>query len=102
MSTNGASTGAHEANELRDGDKSVYLGKGVLKAVEAVNEKLGPELIGLDATEQTAIDKLMFQIDGSPNKKNVGANAILGISLATAHAAANQLQLPLSPLRSGP
>jgi enolase len=98
----GASTGEHEAWELRDGDKDRYLGKGVLKAVEAVNEKLGPELIGLDATEQTAIDKLMFQIDGSANKKNVGANAILGISLATAHAAANQLQLPLYKYIGGP
>ena len=98
----GASTGEHEAWELRDGDKARYLGKGVLKAVEAVNEKLGPELIGLDATEQTAIDKLMFQIDGSPNKANVGANAILGVSLATAHAAAHQLQLPLYKYIGGP
>jgi enolase len=98
----GASTGEHEAWELRDGDKARYLGKGVLKAVEAVNEKLGPELIGLDATQQTAIDKLMFQIDGSPNKANVGANAILGVSLATAHAAANQLQLPLYKYIGGP
>jgi enolase len=98
----GASTGEHEAWELRDGDKDRYLGKGVLKAVSAVNEKLGPELIGLDATEQTTIDKLMFQIDGSPNKANVGANAILGVSLATAHAAANQLQLPLYKYIGGP
>ncbi|MDH4409831.1 MAG: phosphopyruvate hydratase [Verrucomicrobiales bacterium] len=98
----GASTGEHEAWELRDGDNARYLGKGVLKAVEAVNEKLGPELIGLDATEQTAIDKLMFQIDGSPNKANVGANAILGVSLATAHAAAHQLQLPLYKYIGGP
>ena len=98
----GASTGEHEAWELRDGDKARYLGKGVLKAVEAVNETLGPELIGLDATEQTAIDKLMFQIDGSPNKANVGANAILGVSLATAHAAAHQLQLPLYKYIGGP
>jgi enolase len=98
----GASTGEHEAWELRDGDKDRYLGKGVLKAVEAVNEKLGPELIGLDATEQTTIDKLMFQIDGSANKKNVGANAILGVSLAAAHAAANQLQLPLYKYIGGP
>ena len=98
----GASTGEHEAWELRDGDKARYLGKGVLKAVEAVNEKLGPELVGLDATEQTMIDKLMIQIDGSPNKKNVGANAILGVSLAMAHAAANQLQLPLYKYIGGP
>ncbi len=98
----GASTGEHEAWELRDGEEGRYLGKGVLKAVEAVNEKIAPELVGIDATEQTSIDKLMFQIDGSPNKKNVGANAILGVSLATAHAAANQLQLPLYKYIGGP
>jgi len=98
----GASTGEHEAWELRDDDKGRYLGKGVLKAVEAVNERLAPELVGIDATEQTAIDKLMTQIDGSPNKKNVGANAILGVSLAAAHAAANQLQLPLYKYIGGP
>jgi enolase len=98
----GASTGEHEAWELRDGDKDRYLGKGVLKAVEAVNEKIADELIGLDATDQTAIDKLMLQIDGTPNKKNLGANAILGVSLATAHAAANQLQLPLYKYIGGP
>ena len=98
----GASTGEHEAWELRDGDKDRYLGKGVLKAVEAVNEKIAVELIGLDATDQTVIDKLMLQIDGTPNKKNLGANAILGFSLATAHAAANQLQLPLYKYIGGP
>ena len=98
----GASTGEHEAWELRDGDKARYLGKGVLKAVAAVNEKIAPELVGIDATEQTTIDKLMMQIDGSPNKKNVGANAILGVSLATAHAAANQLQQPLYKYIGGP
>jgi len=98
----GASTGEHEAWELRDGDKDRYLGKGVLKAVAAVNEKIAPELVGLDATEQTVVDKLMMQIDGTPNKKNVGANAILGVSLATAHAAANQLQLPLYKYIGGP
>jgi enolase len=98
----GASTGEHEAWELRDGDKDRYLGKGVLKAVEAVNEKIAAELIGLDATDQTVIDKLMLQIDGTPNKKNLGANAILGVSLATAHAAANQLQLPLYKYIGGP
>lgn len=98
----GASTGEHEAWELRDGDKDRYLGKGVLKAVEAVNEKIAVELIGLDATDQTVIDKLMLQIDGTPNKKNLGANAILGVSLATAHAAANQLQLPLYKYIGGP
>jgi enolase len=74
----------------------------VLKAVEAVNEKIAVELIGLDATDQTVIDKLMLQIDGTPNKKNLGANAILGVSLATAHAAANQLQLPLYKYIGGP
>jgi len=98
----GASTGEHEAWELRDGDMDRYLGKGVLKAVEAVNEKIADELIGLDATDQTAIDKLMLQIDGTPNKKNLGANAILGVSLAMAHAAANQLQLPLYKYIGGP
>ena len=98
----GASTGEHEAWELRDGDKDRYLGKGVLKAVEAVNEKIAVELIGLDATDQTVIDKLMLQIDGTPNKKNLGANAILGVSLETAHAAANQLQLPLYKYIGGP
>ena len=98
----GASTGEHEAWELRDGDPGRYLGKGVLKAVEAVNEKICPELIGIDATDQTIVDKLMLQIDGSPNKKNLGANAILGVSLATAHAAANQLQLPLYKYVGGP
>lgn len=98
----GASTGEHEAWELRDGDKDRYLGKGVLKAVEAVNEKIAAELVGLDATDQTVIDKLMLQIDGTPNKKNLGANAILGVSLATAHAAANQLQLPLYKYIGGP
>ncbi|MEQ1840782.1 MAG: phosphopyruvate hydratase, partial [Verrucomicrobiales bacterium] len=98
----GASTGEHEAWELRDGDKDRYLGKGVLKAVEAVNEKICPELIGIDATDQTIVDRLMLQIDGSPNKKNLGANAILGVSLATAHAAANQLQMPLYKYIGGP
>ncbi|MBP6603300.1 MAG: phosphopyruvate hydratase [Verrucomicrobiales bacterium] len=98
----GASTGEHEAWELRDGDKDRYLGKGVLQAVDAVNEKICPELIGLDATDQTVLDKLMIQIDGTPNKKNLGANAILGVSLAAAHAAANQLQLPLYKYIGGP
>ncbi len=98
----GASTGEHEAWELRDGEEGRYLGKGVQKAVSAVNERLAPELVGLDATDQTAIDKLMLQLDGSPNKKNVGANAVLGVSLATAHAAANQLQLPLYKYIGGP
>lgn len=98
----GASTGEHEAWELRDGDESRYLGKGVLKAVAAVNEKICPELVGFDATEQTAIDKAMFELDGTPNKKELGANAILGVSLATAHAAANQLGMPLYKYIGGP
>ncbi len=91
----GASTGANEAVELRDGDKKVYGGKGVLKAVENVNEKIAPELIDLDATEQVAIDELMIQLDGTDNKGNFGANAILGVSLAVAKAAAKSLGLPL-------
>lgn len=91
----GASTGASEAVELRDGDKKVYGGKGVLKAVENVNERIAPELIDLDATEQVAIDELMIHLDGSENKGNLGANAILGVSLAVAKAAARCLELPL-------
>lgn len=91
----GASTGAHEANELRDGDKAVYLGKGVLKAVENVNEVLADELIGLDALDQVGIDHRMLELDGTPNKSKLGANAILGVSLATARAAANFCDLPL-------
>src|SRR6187551_659996 len=86
----GASTGAHEACELRDGNKKVYLGKGVLKAVENVNLQLGPALEGLDVTDQANID-----IDGTPNKSRLGANAILGCSLAAAHAAARVSFLPL-------
>lgn len=91
----GASTGASEAVELRDGDKKVYGGKGVLKAVENVNERIAPELIDLDATEQVAIDELMIHLDGSDNKGKLGANAILGVSLAVAKAAARGLGLPL-------
>lgn len=91
----GASTGAHEAWELRDGDKSVYLGKGVTQAVENINTKLADELIGMDALEQMAVDGMMLELDGTPNKKNLGANAILGISLANAHAAARYLGIPL-------
>jgi enolase len=91
----GASTGAHEAWELRDGDKGVYLGKGVAKAVANINEKLGSELIGMDALNQIAVDQRMLELDGTPNKKNLGANAILGVSLATAHAAARYCELPL-------
>jgi enolase len=91
----GASTGAHEANELRDGDKSKWLGKGVSKAVTNVNDVIADELIGMDALEQIAIDQRMIELDGTPNKKNLGANAILGVSLATAHAAARYCELPL-------
>lgn len=90
----GASTGAFEAVELRDGDKSRYLGKGVLKAVENVQEIIAPELIGMDATDQIAIDKLMIELDGTPNKGKLGANAILGVSLAVARAAAESLGMP--------
>ena len=91
----GASTGAHEAVELRDGDKARYLGKGVLKAVAAVNEELREELIGLDAEDQRDIDHTMIAIDGTENKGRLGANAILGTSLAVAKAAANARGLPL-------
>jgi len=91
----GASTGEHEANELRDGDKKVYQGKGVLKAVEHVNDELASAVIGMDAFDQTAIDHMMIELDGTPNKSNLGANAILGVSLAVAHAAASYCDLPL-------
>ncbi|WP_003540456.1 phosphopyruvate hydratase [Desulfotomaculum nigrificans] len=91
----GASTGAYEAVELRDGDKNRYLGKGVLKAVENVNEIIGPEIIGMDAIDQIGIDQLMIEMDGTPNKGKLGANAILGVSLAVAKAAANFFGLPL-------
>src|SRR5580693_4899505 len=91
----GASTGAHEACELRDGDKKRYLGKGVLKAVKNVNDILAPKLLGMDAADQVAIDKHMIELDGTPNKGQYGANAILGISLAVAHAAAASVGLPL-------
>lgn len=91
----GASTGENEAVELRDGDKKRYVGKGVLKAVKNVNEVLAPELIGLDALEQRVVDKTMIAMDGTKNKSKLGANALLGISLATAKAAAHFLELPL-------
>ena len=91
----GASTGEHEAVELRDGDKDVYLGKGVLQAVENVETAIAPELAGLDATNQRLIDMTMLQLDGSPNKANLGANAILAVSMAVTRAAANALKLPL-------
>uniref|UniRef100_A0A7C1FTL6 Enolase n=1 Tax=Caldilinea aerophila TaxID=133453 RepID=A0A7C1FTL6_9CHLR len=91
----GASTGVNEALELRDGDKKRYGGKGVLKAVENVNEKIAEELVGMDPTEQVAIDELMLELDGTENKSKLGANAILAVSMAVAKAAANDLGLPL-------
>jgi enolase len=91
----GASTGENEAIELRDGDKSRYLGKGVLKAVENVNSIIGPDLEGFSAFDQVMIDKKMIELDGTKTKSNLGANAILGVSLAVAKAAANYLELPL-------
>jgi enolase len=91
----GASTGEHEAVELRDGDKTRYLGKGVQKAVAHVNERIAPELIGMDALDQMGIDRILIDLDGSPNKSVLGANAILGVSLACAKAAAAYLSLPL-------
>ncbi len=91
----GASTGAHEANERRDGDKSRYMGKGVLEAVAAVNGELAEELVGFDATEQVGIDRTMIEMDGTPNKSRLGANAILGVSLAVAKAAAEFTAQPL-------
>jgi enolase len=91
----GASTGMHEAWELRDGDKAIYLGKGVSKAVANINETFASELIGMDALDQIAVDQRMLELDGTPNKKNLGANAILGVSLATAHAAARYCEMPL-------
>src|SRR2546423_3322079 len=83
----GASTGEHEAWELRDGDKKRYGGKGVLRAVANVNEKIAPALRGWDARDQAKADNQMIEMDGTPNKKNLGANALLGVSLAVAHAA---------------
>ncbi len=91
----GASTGAHEAWEKRDGDTATYLGKGVLEAVENINTQIAEELEGCDALDQEAIDQRMLELDGTPNKKNLGANAILGVSMAVAHAAAEHCSLPL-------
>ena len=91
----GASTGAHEANERRDGDKSRYMGKGVLEAVAAVNGEIAEEIVGFDATEQVGIDRTMIELDGTPNKSRLGANAILGVSLAVAKAAAEFTGQPL-------
>ena len=98
----GASTGEHEAWELRDGDSKRYGGKGVLKAVENINKLIAPEVAGHDATLQPAIDKIMIDLDGTPNKARLGANAILGVSLAVAKAAAVQLDLPLFKYLGGP
>jgi len=91
----GASTGAHEAVELRDGDKVRYGGKGVLTAVRHVNDIIRPELVGSDAVDQVTVDRLLIDLDGTPNKSRLGANALLGVSLAVAHAAADGLGLPL-------
>jgi enolase len=102
MVPSGASTGANEAVELRDGDPQRYNGKGVQKAVDAVNEILGPAIEGLDATAQREIDDKMIELDGTPNKSNLGANAILGVSLAVARAAAVSLSLPLFRYLGGP
>ncbi len=98
----GASTGAFEAYELRDGDKSRYSGKGVLKAVEAVIDELGPAIEGVEASEQRIVDEILIEVDGTDNKKRVGANAILGVSLAVAKAAADSADLPLFRYLGGP
>ena len=98
----GASTGEHEAWELRDGDKERYGGKGVLRAVENVETEIADAIVGMDALEQVAIDQAMIALDGTANKKQLGANAILGVSLAVAHAAAAQLDLPLFRYLGGP
>jgi enolase len=102
MVPSGASTGAHEAVELRDGDKTRYRGKGVRKAVSNVDDVIAPELLGEDAADQTAIDRLLVELDGTPNKAKLGANAVLGVSLACARAAANAVGLPLYRYLGGP
>ena len=98
----GASTGAHEAVELRDGDKTRYLGKGVSQAVNNVNELIGPEIVGFDVCDQLAIDKTLIDLDGTENKGKLGANAILGVSMAVARAAADELGMPLYAYLGGP
>ena len=98
----GASTGEHEANELRDADGGRYLGKGVRKAVRNVEEKIGPALRGMDATDQMGIDRAMIELDGTPTKAKLGANAILAVSMATARAAAEDVGLPLWRYLGGP
>jgi enolase len=95
MVPSGASTGEHEAHELRDGDKDRYLGKGVLRAVQNVNEKIAPAICGMDVLEQAALDHKLIELDGSENKSNLGANAILAVSIATARAGAAHVKLPL-------
>src|SRR5689334_22321209 len=91
----GASTGAHEALELRDGEAARYGGKGVRKAVANVRDLIAPAVVGMDALDQSAVDARMLELDGTPNKGKLGANAILGVSMATAHAAASATGLPL-------
>jgi len=98
----GASTGVHEALELRDGDAGRYLGKGVLKAISNVVEIIGPELAGEDALDQTTIDEILLELDGTENKSKLGANAMLGVSMAVAKAAAETLGLPLYRYLGGP
>ena len=98
----GASTGEHEAIEMRDGDQNRYFGKGVSQAVENVNVKIAEAIVGLDATDQTAVDHAMLSLDGTPNKSVLGANSILGASMATAHAAASACGLPLYKYLGGP
>src|SRR5256885_8187692 len=98
----GASTGTREALELRDGDKKRYLGKGVRKAVANVQQVLAPKLLGMDAANQAAIDRAMIALDGTPNKRKLGANAILGVSLAVAKATAEEAGLPLYRYLGGP
>ena len=98
----GASTGEHEALELRDGDAERYLGKGVEQAVQSIEERIGPALSGLQATEQMVIDRSMIELDGTPNKGKLGANAILAVSMANARAAAMESGLPLYRYLGGP
>src|SRR5215203_3185878 len=98
----GASTGENEAVELRDGDKKRYGGKGVLKAVQNVNDVIAPALQGFDALDQAEVDRALIELDGTPNKSKLGANALLAVSLATAHAAAAQLGLSLFKYLGGP
>jgi enolase 1/2/3 len=102
MVPSGASTGAHEAVELRDGDKSRYRGKGVRKAVSNIDDVIAPELMGEDSADQSAIDKILLELDGTANKSRLGANALLGVSLACARAASNAVGLPLYRYLGGP